>query len=254
MNETPTGIAADAYLECMTRLAELTAGGFGRAGEHGTRLVFSALPESMLNAVYLDHDADLGEAEGFARDLSGRGLPWSIVTRGAVGPDVARLAAKYGRTDNAAHPLLTWHADLALTGTGDIPRGAAVRRIPGAESGTFAAALAAGFEMPAGLAERFASPAYLDAPGFTAYVLDLDGEAVATGFNIIIGDHVGLFNGSVPPRHRRKGYYRALVTARLRDAVAAGARWAFTQNTPMSRPLYESLGFREVERWTYLSA
>ncbi|MBO0806162.1 MAG: GNAT family N-acetyltransferase [Nocardiopsaceae bacterium] len=65
---------------------------------------------------------------------------------------------------------------------------------------------------------------------------------------------MGLFNGSVPPRHRGNGYYRALVVARLRDAVAAGARRALTQNTPMSQPLYESLGFRAEETWTYLSA
>jgi predicted acetyltransferase len=77
---------------------------------------------------------------------------------------------------------------------------------------------------------------------------------VATGFNIAAGDHVGMFNGSVPPQHRGNGFYRALVTARLRHAVASGARYAFAQNTPMSRPLYESLGFRLAETWTYLTS
>jgi hypothetical protein len=34
--------------------------------------------------------------------------------------------------------------------------------------------------------------------------------------------------------------------------VAGGATFAFTQNSPMSRPLCESLGFRVVENWTGL--
>lgn len=37
-------------------------------------------------------------------------------------------------------------------------------------------------------------------------------EPVTTGFNIMVGEHTGLFNGSVPPQYRN-GYYRALVAA-----------------------------------------
>jgi N-acetylglutamate synthase-like GNAT family acetyltransferase len=62
-----------------------------------------------------------------------------------------------------------------------------------------------------------------------------------------------MYCGSVPPRYRGNGYYRALVTARLADAVARGARHAFSFNTPMSRPLFEAVGFRRVETWTYLA-
>ncbi|MBO0801686.1 MAG: hypothetical protein J2P25_01225, partial [Nocardiopsaceae bacterium] len=82
MTEAGATTAADAYFECMTRLAELTPGGFTRAGERGIRLVFSGIPMSILNAVYLDHDADADGAEGLARELSAAGLPWSIVVRG----------------------------------------------------------------------------------------------------------------------------------------------------------------------------
>lgn len=68
----------------------------------------------------------------------------------------------------------------------------------------------------------------------------------------MIDDHVGLFDGSVLPAHRGHGYYRALVAARMAHAVAHGARYAFALNTPMSQPLYEALGFRVAETWTYL--
>ena len=48
-----------------------------------------------------------------------------------------------------------------------------------------------------------------------------------------------------------KGCCRALVAARLRHAVA---RHAFTQNSPMTRPLHESFGFRHIQDWTCLNA
>ncbi|MFH8224353.1 GNAT family N-acetyltransferase [Streptomyces sp. NPDC018057] len=151
-------------------------------------------------------------------------------------------------------PLLVWDADLLPSLPTSIPHGAAVREVPGDEYEVFSSALASGFGMPKDVADIFARPALLDAPDMTAFVVEFDGEAVATGFNIVAGDQVGLYNGSVPPRHRRNGYYRALVAARLRHAVASGARYAFTQNSPMSRPLHESLGFRLAETWTYLTS
>jgi predicted GNAT family acetyltransferase len=112
-----------------------------------------------------------------------------------------------------------------------VPSGTTVREIAGNEHGVFAAALASGFGMPRGVADVFARPALLDAPGITAFVLEVDGEAVATGLNIMAGDKVGMYNGAVPPQHRGNGYYRSLVTARLRHVVDSGARYAFTQKT-----------------------
>lgn len=54
------------------------------------------------------------------------------------------------------------------------------------------------------------------------------GRPVATGYDRVVADWVGLFGGSVLPRYRRRGYYRELVSARLRDAGASGARYAVT--------------------------
>jgi predicted acetyltransferase len=86
-----------------------------------------------------------------------------------------------------------------------------------------------------------------------AAVLELRGEAVATGINVLAVRYAGMFGGSVLPGHRGNGYYRALVTARLADAVARGARHAVAMNSPMSRPLFESLGFRLAETRIVLS-
>jgi GNAT superfamily N-acetyltransferase len=242
-----------AYFETMTRLTEYLPGAYTRQGDAGTRLIFTTIPVAELNAVWVGHDPDLGEVEACAREISAAGLPWSIQVRGQADPELEKLASQYGRTVASSHPLLLWHAESLPMLPAAVPHGAHVRKLSGAEEKLFAATLAAGFGMPEEVAGMLSPPALLDAPGVTAFVLDLEGEAVATGLNVLAGDHAGMYCGSVPPRYRGNGYYRALVTARLADAVARGAHHAFSLNTPMSRPLFEAVGFRRVETWTYLA-
>ncbi|MFI7613610.1 GNAT family N-acetyltransferase [Nonomuraea terrae] len=254
MIDPATEAAVNAFHATIARFTELVPGMYMRQGAAGTRLAFSGLPMPTLNVVSVGSEQDLGEMDAFAKELSAKDVPWSIQVRGQADPAVLEVAARYGRTPSFTLPLLTWDAELLPTLPTGIPEGATVRQVTGGESEVFATALAAGFGMSRDVAEVFATPALLDAPDTTAHVVDVNGEAVATGFTIMTGDHVGMYNGAVPPQHRRKGYYRALVAARLRDAVAAGARHAFVQNTPMSRPLYESFGFRLAEEWTYLTS
>jgi hypothetical protein len=197
--------------------------------------------------------------EDFARELSEYGLPWTIRVRGEVDRQLVKLAARYGMTATNALPLNLWHAESSIASphrvtAPEVPGDARVREVSAADAGTLAAALAAGFEVPREVADLICPPALLDTPGVTGFVLDLHGEAVATGINIVVGDHVVMFAGSVPPPHRLNGFYRTLVTARLAHAVAHGARHAVVQNVPASRPLYESLGFRLAETWTYLGS
>jgi hypothetical protein len=247
-----TDAAANAFYAVISRLVELSPGMYMKNGTAGARLVFTGLPLGGLNVVSVGPDLD--EVDAFAKELSAMGVPWSIQLRGEPDPALLDLAARYGRTSSSTEPLLVCDAGPLSSLPTSVPPGATVREVPGSQHGVFAAALAGGFGMPRAVTNVFALPVLLDAPGMTAFVLDLDGEAVATGFNIMVGKWVGMFNGSVPPQHRSKGYYRALVTARLRHAVASGARYVVTQNSPMSRPLYESLGFRLAETWTYLGA
>ena len=245
--------AVSAFYETIARMTVCVPGGYVRQGAEGTRLVFTTIPVPHLNAVGVDHERDLGEVEAFARELSATGLPWSIQVRGEVDPELKRLATRYGKTAASTQPLLLWDAESLSALPTAIPHGTTVRKVPGTQAEVFATALAAGFGMPKDIADMLSLPALFDAFGMTGFVLDLHGEAVATGFNVMAGDHVGMYNGSVPPRYRRNGYYRALVTARLADAVARGARRAFARNSPMSRPLYESLGFCLAETWTCLA-
>lgn len=255
-----TNAAVSAWQAAMTLLTDCLPGAYVRQGAAGTRLQFTTLPIPEFNAVCVDPERDLAEVDAFCSELSEHGLPWSIQVRGEVDLELARLAARYGRTATSTLPLNLWHAESQpvtsphrLT-VREVTGDAKVREVSGARPGVFAAALAEGFGMPREVADMMCNPDLLDAPAVTGFVLDLHGEAVATGLNVVVGDHVGMFCGSVPPRYRLNGYYRTLVTARLAHAVAHGARHAFTQNSPMSRSVYESLGFRLAETWTYLMA
>jgi hypothetical protein len=56
----------------------------------------------------------------------------------------------------------------------------------------------------------------------------------------------GLFGGATLASHRGRGFYRAVVAARARDARSAGARYLSVDALPTSRPILERLGFRAV--------
>ncbi|HEX4220755.1 MAG TPA: hypothetical protein VHZ97_00175 [Pseudonocardiaceae bacterium] len=146
------------------------------------------------------------------------------------------IADRHGLTRTSHTPLLARTLAGIEDVLVDVPAGRGCARST-VRTATLAEAMAAGFEMPKSVAEMFTIPAMLDDPGVTGFVLEVDGTAATTGQNIVDGDILGLYSGSGRPEYRRHGYFRALVSARLRDAVANGATFAFTQNTPMSRPL-----------------
>lgn len=243
----------NAYYETKSRVTKYIPGAFALKGVKGTRLVATTRPDPELNMVAVGHGRDLREVEAFAEELSATSVPWSFQVRGDVDPELKELAVRYGKTCTNTYPLLLWDAGSLPALPAALPDGAAVRKISGDDSEAFAAALAAGFQAPKDIARLTCLPAFLDDPGVTGFVLDLNGETVAIGINVLAGHYAGMYSGSVPPRHRGNGYYRALVSARLADAVACGARYAFSTNTPMSRPLFESLGFRLAATLTHLN-
>jgi len=56
----------------------------------------------------------------------------------------------------------------------------------------------------------------------------------------------GLFGGATLPTHRGLGFYRAVVAARARDAIAMGAHYLIVDALPTSRAILERLGFQRI--------
>ena len=56
----------------------------------------------------------------------------------------------------------------------------------------------------------------------------------------------GCYGGGTRPAWRGRGFYRALVAARARDAVASGAKYLLVDALPTSRPILQRLGFQHL--------
>jgi hypothetical protein len=56
----------------------------------------------------------------------------------------------------------------------------------------------------------------------------------------------GLYGGGTLIEFRGQGFYRAVVAARARDAIAIGAKYLRVDALPTSRPILERLGFEWI--------
>lgn len=92
-----------------------------------------------------------------------------------------------------------------------------------------------------------------DVGGWIAWEGD---DAVSCVFVTRVGSSLRFFDMMTPPRHRRRGAARAVLTQALADASSEGEPvdsivfWS----TPLGRPLYESLGFvvaDSLDVWTF---
>lgn len=81
----------------------------------------------------------------------------------------------------------------------------------------------------------------------------MDGNvAVSIGrlYNDLGSEFGGLYGGGTLEHYRGRGFYRATVAARARDAVSVGARYLLVDALPTSRPILEKLGFvRLTDTW-----
>ncbi|MCB0228061.1 MAG: GNAT family N-acetyltransferase, partial [Anaerolineae bacterium] len=55
-----------------------------------------------------------------------------------------------------------------------------------------------------------------------------------------------LWGGSTLAGYRKQGYYTALLAVRLQEAIQRGARFLTIDASPMSRPIVQRFGFRQI--------
>lgn len=81
---------------------------------------------------------------------------------------------------------------------------------------------------------------------FVAWADASDTEPLAVGDAALTPQGLVLCGGATLPGHRGRGLYRALLAARLREAIARRTPRLITQAGPMSQPILARLGFEEV--------
>lgn len=246
--------AAAGWFRALWAKADAAPGASYTHGAGGVHLVVTGVLMPSGNGVFTaGTDPDPGQVAAFADEMRGSGLPWSIQVRGEPGPELLRLAAGYGLTARAPSPLMTRPAGPVPRPTAaEGPDPARVRPATGTDEVAYGNLIAAALGLPRPAIGGFASAPLLDAPGMTGYLVEWDGVPAGTGLGTRFGDQLGVYNITVPPAFRRRGFARLVSETVLRDGFAAGARAAFLHASSQARPLYESLGFRTVETWTYL--
>jgi GNAT superfamily N-acetyltransferase len=244
-----SAVIADALIAAICDLADVHPDGRRETGANGTLLLISGSQLSSLNGVFVIGDApDIAEIDRLAVEAATIGLPWSIAVRGEPGAAVREVAARHGRTGRHETPVMVCPDRPAKT-TGD----GTVRAIRSDEGRVFCETMAAGFEAPAEIILSLMTDELIDAPWAASYLVEAGGVPVATGLGILSGDYIGVYNIATLPEHRGRGYGRLVTERTIADGFAAGATKAYLQSSSMGKPLYESMGFRTVETWTYLT-
>jgi hypothetical protein len=242
------GMAADALVETLDYLTSAIQGGWAHS-RGGAIAVVTGVPVPTLNGVFAQRvDADAQDVEELLHEVAATGLPHCLQFR----PDpTGRLAAL------AARRRMVWEEDIPLMALEDTShleavqavRGLTIRVLSPTEAELHARVAASGFEAPVEMFLQLMTPAVLGAQGATCYLGEADGHAVTTGFSIRLGSYVAIFNIATPPDQRRRGYGAAGTARAVADGMAAGAKWSWLQASAAGYPIYERLGFHNVESW-----
>ncbi|MBO9687633.1 MAG: N-acetyltransferase [Mitsuaria chitosanitabida] len=247
---SPIDHAVAAWHSAINAFCLLQPDGSVYVAPHGTKVYRTGTPVAVLNGlIATTPEPHLEELAAMVADYRATDVPWSLqLRRSGSNPAVEQLAAGRGLTKSFALPFMTktlGEQDLHIPASTAIE----IRAVPSDDGPIYREALAAGYEAPAGVFERFCTPGVLSTPGMTAYLVYEDGLPVSTSFGVMRDRHVGVFNISTRPTHRLRGYARLATQAVLRDAYLNGAHTALLHCTPAGRRVYESLGFEVVEEW-----
>jgi len=90
-------------------------------------------------------------------------------------------------------------------------------------------------------------------PGWTHYVSRENDEPVGCGAMFVTGDGAWLVFDSTREEHRSKGSQSLIISARIRDAAAAGCRWLSTDTGP-NWPDVDTTAWRNLQRAGFVAA
>ena len=108
---------------------------------------------------------------------------------------------------------------------------------------------AEGHAMDASVAARVFSRSVSDEEPVGTW-LAYDGDEPVSVVWLTLGSRIGIWQMMTPPRHRRRGAARAVLTCALAEVWQPSTVGAFLWATPAGRPLYDTLGFQAIDEAT----
>lgn len=245
MSSTADRCAA-AWLDANARWARVTPKGFYAEQGDAVALVNECGINSLNMAASIAVRPDLTALAAMAAEVARIGVPWSILVRAEASDAVAELAAQHGLTGRHDVVMMARAAADAVLPAED----SQIQRVGSATSDAYTVVLAEGFEIPAAVVDSLMGGGVLDVPGFAGYLAEASGRPVATGLGIDSPGMIGVYNIAVAPHARRRGIGRAITARVMMDGFAVGADAAYLQSSAAGRPLYESMGFQQVDAWS----
>ena len=170
---------------------------------------------------------------------------WGVLVEGDAGhPLEAELTAR-GWTVAEDEPAYVM--ERIAVDAGNSPPPLAIRHARGeVDRQSTIAVTGAAFGAPPGFGDLFTPASLFEDPAVGFFLGSVDGEDVASVMLAVVGPTAVIAGTATLDAHRGKGYGAALCRAALADAAARGCTSAALRSGPLSRPIYERLGFRYV--------
>lgn len=209
----------------------------------------SGIPVAFFNQVFAIGDrpdpAAIADAVEILRD---RRVPFYVRIRAGLDDALVPALVELGLREDPeeAYPAMAM-APIPADVAGDTLDGIEIRRAADVDVlGDHVAVVAAAFGLPLEIAHQLLPAAELDLPGVVVYAGYLDGRPVSASLGFTRDGTVGVYNVATLAEVRGQGLGGGLTRHAMAEGRARGATVAILQSSAMGRPLYASMGFREV--------
>jgi len=222
------------------------------ARREGSFIALSGGPHVDLNQAAIFGDGDRRDARAIVDATTAAGVPCLLAVSSTVRDDVSGtlLAGGFVR---ATEP------ELLFFGSAAPPIETSAFEVRRVQADVDHAGLGRIFAEAHGYEDELVTsmwgPALLDRPDVEGWIAWDGDDPVSCVFVTHEKTTLAFFDMMTPPRHRRRGAARAVLTHALAEASArvGGADSIVFWSTPLGRPLYESLGFvgaDQLDVWT----
>jgi ribosomal protein S18 acetylase RimI-like enzyme len=231
-------------LHAASRVWALAAEGGAASDDDGLFVASSGVPIRSFNRAYFTRDVRDATLQRLATYMEQRGVPFRITAPSTIDvPDAA--LARAGLEQHGGIPCLVLEA-LSVTAPASDPL--SIERV--ADERTLRAhveVVASAFGWPPDLLARVFTTRLLETAGWYGFVGYVDGRPVATSQLLVHQGVAGIYYVGTLEPHRRRGFGEAMTARAVREGSAAGCSVASLQASPMGLPIYERMGFRQVD-------